>query len=51
MQEIGNEYLNLYDLGKNSRYSGFVDMPSINEAKQAVETDLSRIEDFVKSRI
>jgi hypothetical protein len=51
MQEIQNEYLNLYDLGRNSRYGRVSDMPSVDEAKQALNIDLPRIEDFVKSRI
>jgi len=51
MQEIESEYLNLYDLGRNSRYGSLGDMPDTDEAKQAVEIDLPRIEEFVKSRL
>jgi len=51
MPEIQNEYLNLYDLGRNSRYGRIEDMPSVDDVKQALNIDLPRIEDFVKSRI
>ena len=43
--------MNLYDLGRNSCYGKLSDMPSIDEAKQAVEIDLRKIEDYVKSRL
>jgi hypothetical protein len=51
MPEIQNEYLNLYDLGRNSRYGDLEDMPSVDEAKQAANIDLLKIEEFVKSRL
>jgi hypothetical protein len=51
LQEIENEYLNLYDLGRNSRYGSIGDIPSEDEARQAANIDLSEIEEFVKSRL
>lgn len=50
-QEIENEYLNLYDLSRNSRYGRVEDAPSEDEARQAVNTDLRAIEQFVRSRL
>lgn len=51
MSEVQNYYLNLYDLGRNSRYGRVEDMPTVDEAKQALNIDLQKIEEFVKSRI
>lgn len=51
MQDIENEYLNLYDLSRNSRYQSIGDMPSVAEARESVNSDLTRIEDFVRSHI
>lgn len=51
MSEIENEFLNLYDLGRISRYESISEMPSAAEASEAANTDLPRIEEFVKSRL
>lgn len=51
LQEIENQYLNLYDLAKNARYGRIGDAPSEDEAGQAVNTDLPAIEEFVRSRL
>lgn len=51
LQEIENEYLNLYDLARNSRYGRIDDAPSEDEARDAVNIDLHTIEEFVRSRL
>lgn len=51
MREIEVEYLNLYDLGRKSRYGSISEMPSADEVRAAVEIDLPKIEDFVKSHL
>ncbi len=50
-QEIENEYLNLYDFARNSRYGKIGDAPSEDEARQAVNIDLPTIEEFVRSHL
>jgi hypothetical protein len=51
MEDIKTAYLNLYDLGKNSRYGSLEDMPSVDDVTSAVNFDLPRIEEFVRSRL
>ena len=51
MGDIEKEYLNLYDLGKNSRYYSLGDMPTTDEVTTAVQLDLPKIEDYVKSHL
>jgi hypothetical protein len=51
MEEIENEYLNLYDLGRNSRYGSLTDIPSVDDVASAVKIDLPRIEEYIKSRL
>jgi hypothetical protein len=51
MPEIESEYLNLYDLGKTSRYYSMSDMPTAVQVKDAVSIDLPKIEEFVRSQL
>jgi len=50
-QEISLEYLRLYELGLNSRYGSIEDNPEPGEARDAVNRELARIEEWVLSHL
>lgn len=48
---IDIEYKRLYDLCLNSRYGSIKDNPKPDEAKDAVNIELTKVEHFVKSHM